>query len=229
MDTYSYSNVQSTQRTRQATILNSPSTCVYQTTRRPTTRRRTQTEIADAAQIGKRVILNYTRWTIPTYTGYRSDPTLLQRSDHPPGGHQKRICESATLYGENNVMCIKHFYSTRKSCHIFLLRFWSPLLIIISLYHVTKFINILLIRVLQNVKDPYQASPMCLNHIITLKGGVFLVWNRIIGTPSKPGFTRGCRGNKTFTTGLFLSPVMMWHTHIWGRPHTPPPCCAMSG
>ncbi len=23
-----------------------------------------------------------------------------------------------------------------------------------------------------------------------------------------------CRGNKTFTTGLFLSPVMMWHTHI---------------
>jgi hypothetical protein len=27
-----------------------------------------------------------------------------------------------------------------------------------------------------------------------------------------------CRGNKTFTTGLFLSPVMMWHTHIRGGP-----------
>jgi hypothetical protein len=38
-----------------------------------------------------------------------------------------------------------------------------------------------------------------------------------------------CRGNKTFTTGLFLSPVMMWHTNIRGRPHTHPPCCAMSG
>jgi hypothetical protein len=26
--------------------------------------------------------------------------------------------------------------------------------------------------------------------------------------------TNICRGNKTFTTCLFLSPVMMWHTHI---------------
>ena len=38
-----------------------------------------------------------------------------------------------------------------------------------------KFISILLIRILHNVKDPYQASPMRLNHIITPKGGVFLV------------------------------------------------------
>jgi hypothetical protein len=40
--------------------------------------------------------------------------------------------------------------------------------------------------------------------------------------PLKIGYK--CRGNKTFTTGLFLSPVMMWHTHIWGRP---PPLHAM--
>ncbi len=29
-----------------------------------------------------------------------------------------------------------------------------------------------------------------------------------------------CRGNKTFMIVLFLYLVMMWHTHIEGRPHT---------
>ncbi len=38
-----------------------------------------------------------------------------------------------------------------------------------------------------------------------------------------------CRWNKTLTVVLFLSLVMMWHTHIEGRPHTHPPCCAMDG
>jgi hypothetical protein len=117
----------STQRTRQATILDPPSTYVYKKTRRPTTRRRTQTEIANADQIGKRVILVYTRRTIPTHTGYRSNPTLLQRSDYSSGGHQKRICESATLYGENNVMVSTHFYSTRKC-----LSYFSPSFLISS-------------------------------------------------------------------------------------------------
>jgi hypothetical protein len=34
-------------------------------------------------------------------------------------------------------------------------------------------------------------------------------WQLLINNPQDI-----CRGNKTFTTGLFLSPVMMWHTHI---------------
>jgi hypothetical protein len=38
-----------------------------------------------------------------------------------------------------------------------------------------------------------------------------------------------CRGNKTLTVVLFLSLVMMWHTHIEGGPHTHTPCCAMDG
>jgi len=127
----------------------------------------------DAAQIGERIVLDCTRRTIPTYTGNRSDPTLLQRSHHTPGGHQKRICKSATLYGENNVMCVSIFTALKKfSC-------FSHSFLISSDYYFTllckKFISILLIRILRNVKDPYQASPMCLNHIITLKGGVVLV------------------------------------------------------
>ncbi len=34
-----------------------------------------------------------------------------------------------------------------------------------------------------------------------------------------------CRGNKTLMVVLFLSLVMMWHTHIEGRPHNPSMLC----